>query len=188
MGLARWAKKTLDRNRRSRSAISTIMANLTMLIIVVVLSSILFVWAISSFGAYQGGAGYWFSSRSLANQERMSIEGVYLYNCPSGSTSCVANHAYALVYVRNVGTIPFTIASLYLNQTLYQWTPLLQYNVSQVYPVGIVPTQVPGYNANPSSFPGMDMTLSGQGATHGQWTVTVATQRGTVLSTTVVCC
>ncbi len=54
MGLVRWAKKTIDKNRRSRSAISTIMANLTMLVIVVVLSSLLFVWAISSFGAYQG--------------------------------------------------------------------------------------------------------------------------------------
>jgi hypothetical protein len=189
MSLVRWAKKTLDRNRRSRKAISTIMANLTMLIIVVVLASILFVWAISSFGAYQGGAGYWFSSRSLANQERISIEGVFLYNCPSsGGPSCIANHAYALVYVRNVGTIPFTIASMYLNQSLYQWTPFLQYNVSQVYPVGLVPSQVSSYNANPSSYPGLDMTLNGQGATHGQWTVTVATQRGTVVSTTVVCC
>jgi hypothetical protein len=188
MSLVRWAKKTLDRNRRSRKAISTIMANLTMLVIVVVLASILFVWAISSFGAYQGGAGYWFSSRSLANQERMSIEGVYLYTCPSSSANCVSGHNYALVYVRNVGTIPFTVASAYLNQTLYQWTPLLQFNVSQVYPVGIVPGQVPSYNSSPSSYPGLDMTLSGQSATHGQWTVTVATQRGTVTSTTVVCC
>jgi len=73
MGLVRWAKKTIDKNRRSRSAISTIMANLTMLVIVVVLRSLLFVWAVSSFGAYQGGSGYWFSSRSIANQERLSV-------------------------------------------------------------------------------------------------------------------
>ncbi len=185
MSLVRWAKKTLDRNRRSRKAISTIMANLTMLIIVVVLASILFVWAISSFGAYQGGAGYWFSSRSLANQERMSIEGVYLYVCPSGdSNGCVAGQSYALVYVRNVGTIPFTIASLYLNQTLYSWTPLMQFNVSQVEPVGIQASQV----SNPSAYAGFNMNLFGQTATHGQWSVTVATQRGTVVSTTVVCC
>jgi hypothetical protein len=177
MGLVRWAKKTLDRNRRSRSGISTIMANLTMLVIVVVLASILFVWAISSFGAYQGGAGYWFSSRSLANQERMSIEGVYFV---SGSTN------YALVYVRNVGTIPFTIASVYLNQTLYSLSQPLQYNVSQVYPVGLTPAQVSGYNSNPSSYNGLCMTCVGQALTHGSWTVTVATQRGTVISTTVV--
>lgn len=181
MGLVKWAKKILDRNRRSRSAISTIMANLTMLVIVVVLSSILFVWAISSFGAYQGGAGYWFSSRSLANQERMTIEGTYLYTCPTGSSNCVAGHSYGLVYVRNVGTIPFTIASLYLNQTLYQM-PSLQYNVSQVEPVGISPSQV----SSSSTYPGLDMTLVGQALKSGSWTVTVATQRGTVISTTTV--
>ena len=173
MSLVRWARKTIDRNRRSQKAISTIMANLTMLIIVVVLSSILFVWAISSFGAYQGGAGYWFSSRSQANQERMNIEGVYFYSS--------SNTNYALVYVRNVGTIPFTIASLYLNQTLYTF-PLLQYNVSQVEPVGIPASQVP----NPSAYAGVCMTCVSQALVHGSWTVTVATQRGTVVSTTTV--
>src|SRR5437870_4220798 len=111
MSLVKWARKTVDRNRRSRKAISTIMANLTMLIIVVSLSSLLFIWAVSSFGAYQGGAGYWFSSRSVANQERMSVEGVYFYS--SGGLN------YGLVYVRNVGTIPFTIVSVYINSTLY---------------------------------------------------------------------
>src|SRR5437899_5751388 len=111
MSLVKWARKTVDRNRRSRKAISTIMANLTMLIIVVSLSSLLFIWAVSSFGAYQGGAGYWFSSRSVANQERMSVEGFYFYNCNS--------HNCALTYVRNVGTIQFTIVSVYINSTLY---------------------------------------------------------------------
>ncbi len=182
MGLVRWARRTVDRNRRSRKAISTIMANLTMLVIVVVLSSLLFVWAISSFGAYQGGAGYWFSSRSLANQERMTIEGAYFYcvpSCSSGSTN------FALIYVRNVGTIPFTIASVYLNQTLYQ-VAALQLNVSQVYPAGITPALVPAYNANPSSYAGLCMSCANQPLLHGQWTVTVATQRGTVISTTTV--
>ncbi len=149
------------------------MANLTMLVIVVVLSSLLFVWAISSFGAYQGGAGYWFSSRSLANQERLSIDGAYFYT--QGTTS------YAVVYVRNVGTIPFTIASAYLNQTLYTFQ-LLQYNVSQVEPVGIPPNQV----SNPSAYAGLCMTCASQTLSHGSWTVTVATQRGTVVSMTTV--
>ena len=43
------------------------MANLMMLVIVVSLGGLLFVWATSSFGAYTGGEGYWFSSRSIAN-------------------------------------------------------------------------------------------------------------------------
>jgi hypothetical protein len=164
MGLARWARKLVDRNRRSRKGISTIMANLTMLIIVVVLSSILFVWAVSSFGAYQGGAGYWFSSRSIANQERMSIEGTYFYTS--------SNTNYALVYVRNVGTIPITIASAYVNQTLYVISPGLVITVNNV-------TAINGPN-------GLCMTCISQPLTHGSYTVTVATTRGTVVTTTTV--
>ncbi len=104
------------------------MANLTMLVIVVVLSSLLFVWAVSSFGAYQGGAGYWFSSKSLANQERISVENVFFYT--SGPTN------FAKIYVRNVGTIPFTIASAYLNGTLYNLSPQPTVNVTQVVVLG----------------------------------------------------
>ncbi|HEX4921292.1 MAG TPA: hypothetical protein VFV92_11195 [Candidatus Bathyarchaeia archaeon] len=164
MGLGRMARKLIDRNRRSRKGISTIMANLTMLIIVVVLSSILFVWAVSSFGAYQGGAGYWFSSRSIANQERMSIEGTYFYTASSTN--------YALVYVRNVGTIPITIASVYVNQTLYVISPGLVITVNNV-------TAINGPN-------GLCMTCISQPLNHGSYTITVATTRGTVVTTTTV--
>ena len=164
MGLGKMARKLIDRNRRSRKGISTIMANLTMLIIVVVLSSILFVWAVSSFGAYQGGAGYWFSSRSIANQERMSIEGVYFY------TQAPSN--YALVYVRNVGTIPITVASVYVNQTLYVINPGLVITVNNV-------TAINGPL-------GLCMNCVSQPLNHGSYTVTVATTRGTVVTTTTV--
>ena len=177
MSLVKWARKTVDRNRRSRKAISTIMANLTMLIIVVSLSSLLFIWAISSFGAYQGGAGYWFSSRSVANQERMSVEGVYFYNC--NSLNC------ALIYVRNVGTIPFTIVSVYINSTLYNSPgqfPALQVNVSQVAPI------CPSSNTNTCGQPngGIIRFLQPSPGSGDTQTVTIATQRGTVLTTTWV--
>src|SRR5437660_5173656 len=115
MSLVKWATSRIEKNRRSRRGISTIMANLTMLVIVVSLSSLLFVWAISSFGAYQGGAGYWFSSRSIANQERVSVENVYF------TGSCGTCNNIITVYVRNVGTIQFTIASAYENLTLFQF-------------------------------------------------------------------
>jgi hypothetical protein len=177
MSLVKWARKTVDRNRRSRKAISTIMANLTMLIIVVSLSSLLFIWAVSSFGAYQGGAGYWFSSRSVANQERMSVEGVYFYNC--SSLNC------ALVYVRNVGTIPFTIVSVYINSTLYNSPgafPALQVNVSQVAP--ICPSSN-GICGQPNGGINMHFLQPNVGPGDTQ-TVTIATQRGTVISTTWV--
>ena len=155
MNLAKWAKNRIEKNRRSRRGISTIMANLTMLVIVVSLSSLLFVWAISSFGAYQGGAGYWFSSRSIANQERISVENVYF-----GSSTIT-------IYVRNVGTIPFTVVSLYLNGS--------QTGVSRVINV----TQVYGFS--------MVNTITGSAPAHGDiQKVTVATSRGTVVATTWV--
>ncbi len=81
-----------------------------MLIIVVFLSAMLFVWAISSFGVYQGGAGYWFSSKSLANQERVSIENVNF-------VTVGASH-YVKIYVRNVGAVPFTVGGVYVNGSL----------------------------------------------------------------------
>ena len=131
------------------------MANLTMLVIVVSLSSLLFVWAISSFGAYQGGAGYWFSSRSIANQERLSVENVYF-----GSSTIN-------IYVRNVGTIPFTVASLYLNGSQTSVNRVI--NVTQVY-----------------GFP-ISSTLAGAAPAHGDiQKITVATSRGTVVATTWV--
>src|SRR5712691_9987657 len=154
-GILGWAEKRARRNHRSRKAISTIMANLTMLVIVVSLSSLLFVWSISSFGAYAGGAGYWFSSRSIANQERVSVENVYF-------GSSLIN-----IYVRNVGTIPFTISSLYLNGSQTSVARII--NVTQVYGFSI------------------PNTLAGSAPAHGDiQKITVATSRGTVVATTWV--
>jgi hypothetical protein len=140
------------------------MANLTMLVIVVSLSSLLFVWAISSFGAYQGGAGYWFSSRSVANQERMSVENVFF------TGSCGTCNNIVKIYIRDVGTIPVTIASVYVNGSLYQVTPqvILVGNVTAVPPSGL-------------------SLVGGQTWAHGDiQKITVATNRGTVVTTTWV--
>ena len=164
MNLAKWAMNRIERNRRSRRGISTIMANLTMLVIVVSLSSLLFVWAISSFGAYQGGAGYWFSSRSVANQERMSVENVFF------TGSCGTCNNIVKIYIRDVGTIPVTIASVYVNGSLYQVTPqvILVGNVTAVPPSGL-------------------SLVGGQIWAHGDiQKITVATTRGTVETTTWV--
>ena len=163
MTKVRLSKSRVNRSRRSRLGISTIMANLLMLIIVVTLSSMLFVWSVSSFGSYQSGAGFWFSSRSNANQERPSVENVFFSsgaNCPGGYPYCIT------LYVRNVGTIPITISSIYLNQTLY----------SQSYP----PIFVNGVQQ--FQFP-----LIGQSWIKGDLqTITVATSRGTTVQTTWV--
>ena len=163
MNLAKWAMNRIEKKRRSKG-ISTIMANLTMLVIVVTLSSLLFVWAISSFGAYQGGAGYWFSSRSIANQERVTVENVFF------TGSCGSCNNIVKIYVRNVGTIPFTLASVYVNGSLYQITP---------QPVGV---------GNVTAVPPSGLSLvGGQAWAHGDiQKITVATNRGTVVTTTWV--
>jgi len=153
----------VERNRRSRRAISTIMANLMMLIIVVTLCSMLFIWAISSFGGYEAGAGSWFSSQSIANQERPSVESVFF---GYGSTNCSGSSYCITLYIRNVGTIPITISSIYVNSTLY----------TQSSPAILV-SQVQSF-----SFP-----LIGQSLVKGDTqTITVATLKGTVLTTTWV--
>src|SRR3989442_13152940 len=146
MSLVKWAKNRIESNRKSKRGIATIMANLTMLVIVVSLSSLLFVWAISSFGAYQGGAGYWFSSRSIANQERVSVENAFF------TGSCGTCNNIIKVYVRNVGTIPFTIASVYVNSTLFQF--------SQTVNVGNVTTTPLTMTLNGSDGDLLDVVMS----------------------------
>ena len=145
------------------------MANLTMLIIVVVLASILFVWATTSFGAYQGGAGYWFSSRSIANQERPTIENVFFQN--SGCAGPCAK-----IYVRNVGTIPFIVSSIYVNSTYSSISGNSgscncgqTVNVTQVFPFSI------------------PVAITGGSWAHGNTqTITLATSRGTTITATWV--
>jgi len=146
------------------------MANLTMLIIVVFLSSLLFVWAVTSFGAYQGGAGFFFSSRSLANQERLSVENVFFYQ--SGPSY------FAKIYVRNVGSIPVTVASVYVNSSLYN---IAQQTINVTQVVLMV-----GSN-------GLQLTGAyGQGSVNGAYgqgdtqKMTLATLRGTTFITTWV--
>ncbi len=151
--------KKLARQRRSKRGISTIMANLMMLIIVVTLSSMLFIWATANYSTYLSGAGYWYSSRSLANQERVSIENVFF------SKTGTLNNGVTL-YIRNVGATPFTIASVYINGT--------QYNIA-LPPVLVSQTLT------------VPITLTGQTWAKGDLqTVEVATLRGTLLTITTV--
>ncbi len=171
MSIVKWAKNRVNRNRRSRRAISTIMANLTMLIIVVFLSAMLFVWAISSFGIYQGGAGYWFSSKSMANQERISVENAYFTCATPPCSSSGAGNTVVKMFIRNVGSIPFRVASIYVNGTLYNLASPLMINVTQVCAV-------------PTCGSTTGLTLTGQTWTHNDvQTIKVATLRGTIATT-----
>jgi len=90
-----------------RKGISTVIANLLMVAIVLTLATSLFIWATSSFGIYQSSAGLWFSGRSEAMRERFVVEEVWFTDAG----------AKVNIYVRNVGDIDITIADIYVNRT-----------------------------------------------------------------------
>jgi len=100
----------MPKRLRSKKAVSPVIANVLMVMAVFALGTILFAWATSSFGMYQGGAGVWFVSRGDALKERLVIECVDF-----AFTGMLRNKIY--VYVRNVGTIDLKIVAIYVNGT-----------------------------------------------------------------------
>jgi len=85
-----------------------------MVMAVFALATILFAWATSSFGVYQGGAGVWFANRGEAMKERLVIEQVSFTSAFTGPIPPPANELI-IIYIRNVGTIDCQIASIYVN-------------------------------------------------------------------------
>lgn len=84
------------------------MANLLMLVIVVFLSSLLFIWSVNSISAYQTGAGLFFSNRGLASQERLVVENVWYYNETAGQDDL---H----IFIRNIGTVAVKLSFIYID-------------------------------------------------------------------------
>jgi len=100
---------------RSKKAVSPVIANVLMVMAVFALGTILFAWATSSFGTYQGGTGVWFINRGDALKERFVIECVDF----TGDRTID-------VYVRNVGMIDLKVVAIYINGTVASTTdPLL---------------------------------------------------------------
>jgi len=119
-----------------RKGISTIIANLVMVAIVLTLATSLFIWANSSFGTYQGSAGLWFSTRSEAMRERFVVEEVWFTDAG----------AKINIYVRNVGDIDITIADVYINRTRVEAakvSPILSLSLSTGRVVQITVTLSP---------------------------------------------
>jgi len=96
---------------RYKKAVSPVIANVLMVMAVFALGTILFAWATSSFGAYQGGAGIWFINRGDALKERLVIE------CVDFTMTPPPFHNTINVYVRNVGTIDLKVVAIYVNAT-----------------------------------------------------------------------
>src|SRR6266487_6070671 len=127
-----------------------------MLVIVVSLSGLLFVWTTSSFGRLHWRGRILVLKPQHSKLGEVSVEAVYF-----GSTGPVNN--LVTIYVRNVGTIPYTVASAYVNSTLYQV-------VQPPVPVNQVQS--------------IRISLSGQSWSHEDLqTIRIANVRGMVAST-----
>ena len=118
-------RRTIPRFVSSRRAISTLLANLLVVTMVVSLGTMLFIWTTGVMGAYQGGAGVWFSTRSEVMKERLATEEVWFTNAVGQDRKNIT------IYVRNVGTNELKIAAVYVNSTQV-WAGTKTLEVGQV--------------------------------------------------------
>ena len=86
-------------------AVSTVIANLLMIMITLSLAAMLVAWAGTTYGAFTGGAAGFFFQRGQALQERFVIENVF-------STK---SQGYIDIFVRNVGASQVSVVAIYIN-------------------------------------------------------------------------
>jgi len=122
----------MPKRSRSKKAVSPVIANVLMVMAVFALGTILFAWATSSFGAYQGGAGIWFVNRGDALKERLVIECVDF----SGGLDRID------VYIRNVGMLDLKVAAIYINGTVALVAAIYVNGTSASFPVPLAVGQV----------------------------------------------
>lgn len=87
-----------------RRAISTVVANLLIMALVVSAGTSIYAWFSSSYGAYQNQVGAYLSSRSAAVQERFIIEKVWFTDADNDTL-----YDEVSLYMRNVGEIQITL-------------------------------------------------------------------------------
>jgi len=126
-------RRTIPRFMSSRRAISTLLANVLVVTMVVALGTMLFIWTTGVMGMYQGGAGVWFSTRSEVMKERLAIEEVWFTNAVGQDRKNIT------IYVRNVGTNELKIAAVYVNSTQV-WTGTKTLDVGKVDKISLTLT------------------------------------------------
>jgi len=131
----------MPRRSRSKKAVSPVIANVLMVMAVFALGTILFAWATSSFGAYQGGAGVWFVNRGEALKERFIVE--YVSFGKSGPPWF--NQDNITILIRNVGSIDITVKAVYVNSTAYNLQPDVRVAVDEVKPISVTLSPSAGY-------------------------------------------
>jgi hypothetical protein len=97
------------RRLKHKLAISTIVANMLMIVITLSLAAILVAWAGTTYGAFSGGSQVYYNQRQQALQERFVMEEVYF------NTTNPATAHNIIIFVRNVGAINITLVAIYIN-------------------------------------------------------------------------
>jgi archaellum component FlaF (FlaF/FlaG flagellin family) len=95
------------RKLKRNLGVSTVVANMLMILITLSLAAILVAWAGTTYGAFSGGSSLFFQQRGQALQERFVIENVYFNS----------TNNYIRVFVRNVGVTDIQVVSIYVNGT-----------------------------------------------------------------------
>jgi TRAP-type mannitol/chloroaromatic compound transport system permease large subunit len=98
----------INRRKLKRNlAVSTVVANMLMILITLSLAAILVAWAGTTYGAFSGGSSLFFQQRGQALQERYVVEQVF-FNKTDNTI---------MVFVRNVGAIEVSVVAIYVNGT-----------------------------------------------------------------------
>jgi hypothetical protein len=102
----------INRRRLKRNlGVSTVVANMMMILITLSLAAILVAWAGTSFGSFSGSSQIFYQQRGQALQERFVIEYVnFSRTDPDNGIT---------LYVRNVGVEEINVASIYVNGTSF---------------------------------------------------------------------
>ncbi len=95
------------RRWKRRLGVSTVVANMMMIVITLSLAAILVAWAGTTFGTFSGGSQLFFNQRGQALQERFVIETMF-FNNTSGASNI-------MIFVRNVGVIDIQVVAIYVN-------------------------------------------------------------------------
>jgi hypothetical protein len=166
----------INRRKLKRNlAVSTVVANMLMILITLSLAAILVAWAGTTYGAFSGGSSIFFQQRGQALQERFVIEQVFFNKA----------HNTIMIFVRNVGTIEVSLVAIYVNGTLFAGG-------------GFITTTTMITNSTLCSIPGtggllvpiqsvceFDVNWGSSWNTGDIFTIVVATARGNQVTTTV---
>ncbi len=127
-------------NRRwvRRLGVSTVVANMLMILITLSLAAILVAWVGTSYGSFTGGSQLYYANRQQALQERFAIEMVFFNKTGSNHT--------LMVFVRNVGVQQITIEAIYVNGTA-AGTSTLPLDTTKPYLCTTLPVTLPIGNA-----------------------------------------